>query len=140
MVSSQLSLGGGGVQANNYTLDGVPITDMRGFPVLNPTIEAIADIKVQVHTFDAEMGRTGGGVFNTTARSGANAFHGTAFYQDRPVWGSDARVLRGEARRDQGEQRAVRVVLSPLRRRHRRADRQEPHVLLVRDRRAIAIR
>src|SRR5438876_8077802 len=26
MVSSQLSLGGGGVQANNYTLDGVPIT------------------------------------------------------------------------------------------------------------------
>jgi trimeric autotransporter adhesin len=87
MVSSQLSLGGGGVQANNYTLDGVPITDMRGFPVLNPTIEAIDDVKVQVHTFDAEMGRTGGGVFNTTARSGANAFHGTAFYQDRPVWG-----------------------------------------------------
>src|SRR6185503_3202072 len=72
MVSSQLSLGGGGVQANNYTLDGVPITDMRGFPVLNPTIEAIDDVKVQVHTFDAEMGRTGGGVFNTTARSGAN--------------------------------------------------------------------
>ncbi len=88
MVSSQLSLGGGGVQANNYTLDGVPITDMRGFPVLNPTIEAISDIKVQVHTFDAEMGRTGGGVFNTTARSGANTFHGTGFYQTRPVWGS----------------------------------------------------
>jgi trimeric autotransporter adhesin len=88
MVSSQLSLGGGGVQANNYTLDGVPITDMRGFPVLNPTIEAIDDVKIQVHTFDAEMGRTGGGVFNTTARSGANAFHGTAFYQDRPTWGS----------------------------------------------------
>jgi trimeric autotransporter adhesin len=87
MVSSQLSLGGGGVQANNYTLDGVPITDMRGFPVLNPTIEAIDDVKVQVHTFDAEMGRTGGGVFNTTARSGGNAFHGTTFYQDRPVWG-----------------------------------------------------
>ena len=62
---------------------------MRGFPVLNPTIEAISDIKVQVHTFDAEMGRTGGGVFNTTARSGGNAFHGSAFYQTRPVWGSE---------------------------------------------------
>ena len=94
MVSSQLSLGGGGVQANNYTLDGVPITDMRGFPVLNPTIEAIDDIKVQVHTFDAEMGRTGGGVFNTTARSGANAFHGTAFYQTRPVWGPALEYFR----------------------------------------------
>ena len=77
------------MQANNYTLDGVPITDLRGFPVLNPTIEAISDIKVQVHTFDAEMGRTGGGVFNTTARSGGNAFHGSAFYQTRPVWGSE---------------------------------------------------
>jgi hypothetical protein len=89
MVSSQISLGGGGVQANNYTLDGVPITDMRGFPVLNPTIEAISDIKVQVHTFDAEMGRTGGGVFNTTARSGGNTLRGSAFYQTRPVWGSE---------------------------------------------------
>src|SRR4029434_5066318 len=87
MLPSQLALDCVCVQANNYTLDGVPISDMRGFPVLNPTIEAIEDVKVQVHTFDAEMGRTGGGVFNTTAKSGANAFHGTAFYQDRPVWG-----------------------------------------------------
>ena len=113
MVSSQISLGGGGVQANNYMLDGVPITDMRGFPVLNPTMEAIDDIKVQVHTFDAEMGRTGGGVFNTTARSGANVFHGSGVLSDRPVWGSVAGVFCREARRDQGEQRAVRVVLSP---------------------------
>jgi hypothetical protein len=34
---------------------------------------------VQVHTFDAEMGRTGGGVFNTTAKSGTNQFRGTGF-------------------------------------------------------------
>jgi hypothetical protein len=105
MVSSQLSLGGGGVQANNYTLDGVPITDMRGFPVLNPTIEAIDDVKVQVHTFDAEMGRTGGGVFNTTARSGGNTVHGSAFYQDRPTWGSALEYFakkRGETKKSSG--------------------------------------
>ena len=29
-------------------------------------IEALDDVKVQVHTYDAEMGRTGGGVFKTT--------------------------------------------------------------------------
>ena len=105
MVSSQLSLGGGGVQANNYTLDGVPITDMRGFPSLNPTIEAIDDVKVQVHTFDAEMGRTGGGVFNTTAKSGSNAYHGTAFYQDRPTWGSSLEYFaakRGATKQSSG--------------------------------------
>ena len=85
--ASRISMGGGGVRANNYLLDGVPITELRGRAVLNPTIEALEEVKVQVHTYDAEMGRTGGGVFNVTAKSGTNAYHGSAFYQTRPVWG-----------------------------------------------------
>ncbi len=85
--ASRISMGGGGVRANNYLLDGVPITELRGRAVLNPTIEALEEVKVQVHTYDAEMGRTGGGVFNVTAKSGTNAFHGSGFYQTRPVWG-----------------------------------------------------
>jgi hypothetical protein len=85
--ASRISLGGGGIRANNYLLDGVPITELRGRAVLNPTIEALEEVKVQVHTYDAEMGRTGGGVFNVTAKSGTNEFHGTGFYQTRPVWG-----------------------------------------------------
>lgn len=85
--ASRVSLGGGGIRANNYLLDGVPITELVGRAVLNPTIEALEEVKVQVHTYDAEMGRTGGGVFNVTARSGTNEFHGSGFYQTRPVWG-----------------------------------------------------
>ncbi len=85
--ASRISLGGGGIRANNYLLDGVPITELRGRAVLNPTIEALEEVKVQVHTYDSEMGRTGGGVFNVTAKSGTNEFHGTGFYQTRPVWG-----------------------------------------------------
>ena len=85
--ASRVSLGGGGVRANNYLLDGVPVTELRGRAVLNPTIEAVEEVKVQIHTYDAEMGRTGGGVFNVTARSGSNDFHGSGFYQTRPVWG-----------------------------------------------------
>jgi hypothetical protein len=83
--ASLLSLGGGTRRGNNYTLDGVPITDLRNRASANPTIEALDDVKVQVHTYDAEMGRTGGGVFNTTLRSGTNGFHGTGFYQTRPI-------------------------------------------------------
>jgi hypothetical protein len=83
--ASLLSLGGGTRRGNNYTLDGVPITDLRNRASANPTIEALDDVKVQVHTYDAEMGRTGGGVFNTTLKSGSNAWHGTAFYQNRPI-------------------------------------------------------
>src|SRR5580765_6075185 len=85
--ASRVSLGGGGIRANNYLLDGVPISELRGRAVLNPTIEAVEEVKIQVHTYDAEMGRTGGGVFNVTAKSGTNAYHGSGFYQTRPVWG-----------------------------------------------------
>src|SRR5438876_1610844 len=85
--ASLISLGGGTRRGNNYVLDGVPVTDMRNRAVANPTIEALEDVKIQVHTYDAEMGRTGGGVFNTTLRTGSNNFHGTGFFQTRPIWG-----------------------------------------------------
>jgi len=85
--ASRVSMGGGGIRANNYLLDGVPISELRGRAVLNPTIEAVEEVKVQIHTYDAEMGRTGGGVFNVTAKSGSNDYHGSGFYQTRPVWG-----------------------------------------------------
>jgi hypothetical protein len=85
--SSLLSLGGGTRRGNNYLVDGVAITDMRNRAMLIPSIEGVEEVKVQVHTYDAEMGRTGGGVFNTTLKSGSNAFHGAGFYQTRPVWG-----------------------------------------------------
>ena len=42
---------------------------------------------MQVHTYDAETGRTGGGTFNTSAKSGTNEWHGSGFYQNRPKWG-----------------------------------------------------
>jgi trimeric autotransporter adhesin len=54
----------------------------------NPSIEALEDVAVQVHTYDAEMGRTGGGTFNVAAKSGTNQWRGSGFYQNRPRWGS----------------------------------------------------
>ncbi len=83
--ASLISIGGGAVRANNYLLDGVQITDMQNRSVANVSMEALQDVNIQVHTFDAEMGRTGGGVFNATSRSGANQFHGSAFFQTRPI-------------------------------------------------------
>ncbi len=82
--SSLLSLGGGPIRGNNYLLDGVPITDLRNRAIFVPNIDAVEEIKVQVNTYDAEMGRTGGGVFNTTMKSGTNQFHGHGHIQQRP--------------------------------------------------------
>jgi len=95
--ASLISIGGGGIRANNYLVDGVPITELRGRAVANPTIEALEDVKVQVHTYDAEMGRIGGGVFNVTARSGTNNYHGSGFYQTRPVWGQSENFFNAQA-------------------------------------------
>lgn len=86
--SSLLSLGGGPRRANNYTLDGVPITDLRNRAVFIPNIESVQEVKVQVSTYDAELGRTGGGVFNATGKSGANQWHGSGVVQSRPSFAS----------------------------------------------------
>ncbi len=86
--ASLLSLGGGARRANNYLLDGVPITDMRNRASAMPSIEAVEDVAVQLHAYDAETGRTGGGTFNTAMKSGSNQWRGTGFYQNRPKWGA----------------------------------------------------
>jgi hypothetical protein len=85
--SSLLSLGGGPVRGNLYTLDGVAIVDMRNRAVMIPSMTAIEEVKVQVSTYDAEMGRTGGGTFNTIHKTGSNQWGGSALYQVRPTWG-----------------------------------------------------
>jgi trimeric autotransporter adhesin len=82
--NSAMSMGGGAVRANNYLVDGFPVTDLQNRASTNPTIEAVQDVKVQVHTYDAEMGRTGGGVMNMAAKSGANDFHGSGYTVFRP--------------------------------------------------------
>ena len=81
--TSQTSVAGGPVAANLYLVDGVPITDTNNRPIVIPTIESIQDVKVQANTYDAQVGRTGGGVFNTLLRSGSDQFHGSIFGETR---------------------------------------------------------
>jgi trimeric autotransporter adhesin len=81
--TSTTSVAGGPVAANLYLVDGVPITDTNNRPIVIPTIESIQDVKVQANTYDAQVGRTGGGVFNTLLRSGSNTIHGSVFGETR---------------------------------------------------------
>src|SRR4029453_17971842 len=82
--ASFLSLGGGPRRGNGYLLEGVPITDFTNRPTIVPSIEAIEDLKVQVKTYDADMGHAAGGVFNTTAKSGSNTWHGSTVFVTKP--------------------------------------------------------
>ncbi len=77
--SSQISINGGPVTGNNYLLDGIAITDSGNHAVIIPSIEAVQEVKLQISTYDAEVGRTGGGTFNLLLKSGGNDLHGSAF-------------------------------------------------------------
>jgi hypothetical protein len=77
--SSQISISGGPIRGNNYLLDGISITDSQNRAVIIPTVESVQEVKLQANTYDAEVGRTGGGTFNLFLKSGTNDFHGTAF-------------------------------------------------------------
>ncbi|HEX2662001.1 MAG TPA: TonB-dependent receptor [Candidatus Acidoferrum sp.] len=80
----QLTISGARPQQNNYRLDGVSLNDYaNGAPgsVLggNLGVDAIQEFSVLTSNYSAEYGKTSGGVVNAVTRSGANAFHGSAY-------------------------------------------------------------
>jgi hypothetical protein len=89
--SSEISIAGGPVRGNNYLLDGIPITDANNRAIIIPTLEAVQEVKIQSNTYDAEMARTGGGMFNTLMKSGTNDFHGSLYgHVRRTDWDANA--------------------------------------------------
>ena len=44
-----------------------------------PSVDAIQEVSIQTSNYAAEFGQAGGGVFNTTMKSGTNQFHGGAY-------------------------------------------------------------
>jgi hypothetical protein len=88
--SSTISIAGGPLSSNNYSVDGIPITDMSNRAVIIPSIESVQEVKVQQNTYDAEIGRTSGGMFNTTLRAGSSTLHGVLQGETRQTnWGAN---------------------------------------------------
>jgi hypothetical protein len=44
-----------------------------------PTMESVQEFKVLTNTYDAQYGRTGGGIITIVTKSGSNELHGRAF-------------------------------------------------------------
>ena len=76
--NSQVGIAGGPLRTNNVLVDGISITDSNNRAVIVPSLEAVQELKIQASTYDAEVGRTGGGSFNTLLKSGGNDLHLTA--------------------------------------------------------------
>src|SRR5215470_5064641 len=82
--TSAVSINGAMDNQNNQLIDGIDNNERAiGTVGVKPSIDAIAEVKVQTSMYTAETGRTAGGVVNIITKSGANDFHGSAFEFNR---------------------------------------------------------
>jgi hypothetical protein len=76
------SSNGGRVRSNNFTVDGQDINDpsVAGGqqPLNNPDL--VQEVRLITNQFAAEFGRNSGSVLNVITKSGANDYHGSAFW------------------------------------------------------------
>jgi len=47
--------------------------------IMIPALESVQEFRVLTNVYDAQYGRTGGGIITTTTKSGTNDFHGSVF-------------------------------------------------------------
>ena len=78
-VNSSYKINGARTGQNLFLLNGAPISDNGGTWGVAPNAEAVQEFKVMTNTYDASYGRFGGGVVNTTLKSGGSAWHGNLF-------------------------------------------------------------
>src|SRR5207237_9236518 len=82
---SDLSVSGGDVTANMWTVDGANNNDVGSNRTIlvYPSLEAIEEFKILRNSYGPEFGGAGGAQINIMPRRRPNRFHGTAFYSGR---------------------------------------------------------
>jgi Carboxypeptidase regulatory-like domain/TonB dependent receptor len=78
------SVSGQRSESLTFMLDGANNTDFLGNNiVVNPNPDAVAEFKILTNNYDAQYGRTSGGIVNQVTKSGTNSFHGDLFEFNR---------------------------------------------------------
>jgi outer membrane receptor protein involved in Fe transport len=75
------SVNGTRLEENNYLVDGISNTENHnGLGILIfPSVDAIAEFRVEASVSDAQFGRGGGGTVNLIYKSGSKDFHGNLY-------------------------------------------------------------
>src|SRR3954470_17213193 len=82
------SMNGGQNRNNEFLLDGAPNNANQGGNNIAyvPPAEAVQEFKVATNSYDAQYGRTAGGVVNMSLKSGTNTLHGVGYEFYRRKW------------------------------------------------------
>ena len=75
------SINGGQNRNNEFLLDGAPNNSIQGGNNIAyvPPVDAVQEFKIVTNSYDAQYGRTAGGVINVSLKSGTNTLHGTVY-------------------------------------------------------------
>ena len=77
----RFGMNGGRTESTAILLDGVSVTSSSQWNGLyySPTLEAVQEVQLVRNSYNAEYGRSGGGVFSIVTKGGSAEFHGGAF-------------------------------------------------------------
>lgn len=82
--STAASANGSRDTANRFYIDGVEVMDYDAMTYsFSPSVDSLAEFKVQTSTYSAEYGGAPGGQINMITKSGTNRFHGTLWEFNR---------------------------------------------------------
>jgi len=82
------SINGASNFTSEVTVDGMPNTTPRNsgrnnFLIYTPSVDAVAEFKVETNSLSAEFGRFNGGVISVVMKSGTNDWHGSVYHFHR---------------------------------------------------------
>jgi hypothetical protein len=102
MTGSDLSVSGGAVTANLWTVDGANNNDVGSNRTIlvYPSVDSIEEFKIHRNNYSAEFGGASGAQINLITRSGGNEFHGSVFYFTRDDAWNEKNYFLEKAGRD----------------------------------------
>ena len=89
----------GSQRKNEFLLDGAPNNSQAGGNNIAfvPPVDSVQEFKIQSNSYDAQYGRSAGGIINVALKSGGNRLHGTVYeFARRNAW--DANSFQNNSR------------------------------------------
>jgi hypothetical protein len=85
---AEWTINGSQSRGNEFLLDGAPNNGQAGGNNIAyvPPVDSVQDFKIMTNTYDAQYGKTTGGIINVNLRSGTNEFHGSVYEFMRREW------------------------------------------------------